>query len=75
MSDKGDQYIILNLMTLMISKIGACPLRPTHTKLKLQLTGFRLAFDSKIGVNGTMLYQCIPTLFYQSEASLKPVGS
>ena len=34
-----------------------------------------LASDSKIGVNGTMLYQCNPTTFYQSEASLKPVGS
>ena len=38
-------------------------------------TSFRLAPDCKIGVNGTMLYQCNPTAFYQSEVSLKPVGS
>ena len=38
-------------------------------------TGFWLASDSKIGVNGTMLYQCNPITFYQSEASLKWVGS
>ena len=38
-------------------------------------TGFRLASDSSIGVNGTMLYQCNPTAFCQSEASMKPVGS
>ena len=37
-------------------------------------TGFWLASDSKIGVNGTMLYPCNPTAFYQSEASWKPVG-
>ena len=44
-------------------------------------TGSRLASDSKIGVNGTMLYQCNPTAFpslkldcSQLEASLKPVG-
>ena len=36
-------------------------------------TGSRLASDSKIGVNGTMLYQYNPTVFYQSEASWKPV--
>ena len=35
-----------------------------HTKLKLQPTGFRLASDSKIGVIGTMLYQCNPTASY-----------
>ena len=34
-----------------------------------------MAPDSKIGVNGTMLYQCNATTFYQSEGSLKPVGS
>ena len=39
-------------------------LRLIHTKLKLQPTGFRLASDSKIGVNGTMLYQCNPTASY-----------
>ena len=38
-------------------------------------TSFRLVLDSKIGVNGTILYQCNPMAFYQSEASLKPVGS
>ena len=38
-------------------------------------TGSWLALDSKIGVNGTMLYQCNPTSFYQSEASWKPVWS
>ena len=38
-------------------------------------TGFRLASDSKIGVNETMLYQCNPTAFYQFETSLKQVGS
>ena len=38
-------------------------------------TSFWLASDSKIGVNGAMLYQCNPTAFYQSEASLKRVGS
>ena len=27
-------------------------------------TGFGLAIDSKIGVNGIMLYQCNPTAFY-----------
>ena len=27
-------------------------------------TDSRLASDSKIGVNGTMLYQCNPTAFY-----------
>ena len=37
-------------------------------------TGSRLASDSKISVNGTMLYQCNPIAFYQSGASLKPVG-
>ena len=37
--------------------------------------GFWLASDSKIGVNGTMLHQCNPTAFYQSEASLERVGS
>ena len=37
-------------------------------------TGFRLVSDSKIGVNGTMLHQCNPIVFYQSEASPKPVG-
>ena len=35
--------------------------------------GFQLASDSKIGVNGTMLCQCNPTVFYQSEPSLKPI--
>ena len=44
-------------------------LRLVHTKLKLQPTGFRLASDSEIGVNETMLYQCNPSAFYQSEAS------
>ena len=38
-------------------------------------TGSRLASDYKIGVNETMLYQCNPTAFYQSGASLKRVGS
>ena len=38
-------------------------------------TGSRLTFESNIGVNGTMLYQCNPTAFCQSEANLKPVGS
>ena len=38
-------------------------------------TGSRLVSNSKIGVNGTMLHQCNPTAFYQSEASLKQVGS
>ena len=38
-------------------------------------TGFWLVSDSKIGVNGTMLHQCNPTAFYQSEASLKLVWS
>ena len=38
-------------------------------------TGFWLASDCKIGVNGTMLYQCNPTAFYQLEASLKLVWS
>ena len=33
-------------------------------------TGIWLASDSKICVNGTMLYQCNPTAFYQSEARL-----
>ena len=47
-------------------------LRLVHTKLKLQSTCFRLATGSKIGVNGTMLIQCNPTAFYQSEASWKP---
>ena len=50
-----------------------------HTKYKISTdwlqTDSRLASDSKIGVNGTMLYQCNPTAFYQSEASLKRVGS
>ena len=35
--------------------------------------GFWLVSDSKIGVNGTTLYQCNPTAFYQSGASLKRV--
>ena len=35
-------------------------------------TGCQLASDSKTGVNGTT---CNPTAFFQSEASLKPVGS
>ena len=30
-------------------------------------TSFRLASDSKIGVNGTMLYQCNPTVFTSLE--------
>ena len=51
------------------------PLCFIHTKLKLQPTGFRLASDCKIGVNETMLYQCNPTAFYQSGASLKSVWS
>ena len=38
-------------------------------------TCFRLASDSKIDVNGTILYQCNPVTFYLSEASLKRVGS
>ena len=38
-------------------------------------TGFWLASHSKIGVNETMQDQCNPTAFYQSGASLKPVGS
>ena len=38
-------------------------------------TGFRLVSDSKIGVNETMLHQCNPTAFDQSEASLERVGS
>ena len=37
--------------------------------------GFWLASDSKIGVNGTMLYQCNPTAFDQSEGTMKWVGS
>ena len=50
-------------------------LRLVQTKLKLQPTGFRLASDSKISVNGTILCQCNPTAFYQSETSLKQIGS
>ena len=38
-------------------------------------TSFWLTSDSKIGVNGTMLHQCNPTVFYQSKASLKLVRS
>ena len=49
-------------------------LKARSTKTKLQLTCFRLDSDPKIGVNGTMLYQCNPTAFNQSEASWKPVG-
>ena len=40
-------------------------------KLKLQLTGSRLASYSKIDVNGTMQNQCNQTVFL----CLKPVGS
>ena len=50
-------------------------LQQAKIETDLLQTGTRLASDSKIGVNWTMIYQCNQTTFYQSEASLKPVGS
>ena len=58
---------------LMISK---CALKARSHQIKIATdwlqTGFRLASDSIIGVNGAILYQCNPIAFYQSEASWKP---
>ena len=54
------------------------PLKARSNPIKIATdwlqTGSRLASDSKISVNGTMLYQCNPTAFHQSEANLKAVG-
>ena len=60
-----------------LSAMGILKARSHKIEIATHLlqTGSLLVSNCKIDVNGTMLYQCNLTVFYQSEASQKPVGS